>query len=683
LRWVGLRTYPDGVADERRQVSEEPPGADGGPQWRVEGARHPPKRQEKRSGWDRLRPQAGRRFWLLVGVLLILNWWLVRQIDEPEPRMEVPYTVFRAQVDAGNVASVVTRGESIEGTFKKALHYPPDSSESPQDEFVTVRPPLADEQLLPTLLEQGVTVESKPPPGRGVLEAILITFGPVLLFVFLFFFLLRRLGSGAGGISGLGRSKARRYEATTQRTTFADVAGIEEAEEQLVEIVDFLRAPEKYRRMGAAIPRGVLLSGPPGTGKTLLARAMAGEAGVPFFSLSASEFVEMVVGVGASRVRDLFNQAKEEAPAIIFIDELDAVGRARGGSNQFAGHDEREQTLNQILTEMDGFSGAEGVIVIGSTNRPEILDPALLRPGRFDRQVVVNPPDQRGRRAILAVHTRGVPVADDVDLDTLASTTPGMVGADLRNLVNEAALLAARRDHERVTNADISDALEKVILGAARKLMLSEADKERTAYHEAGHALLGMLQPGSDPVRKVSIVPRGRALGITLQTPEADRYGFSADFLRQRIATALGGRAAEELVYGEYTTGAESDLEYVTRMARAMVGRWGMSQAIGPLSVLPPPGAEGFAAAGDLLADETRQLFDAEVRRVVDDAYERATTLLREHRGQLDALVAALLEQETLDESDAYRIAGITRIRAADNGAGPFSEIALPETDTV
>jgi cell division protease FtsH len=667
------------VADERRETTDD--GAE--PPWRVEGARQPTKREEKRTGWARFKPQGGRRFWLLVVALLLLNWVLVRQLDQPEQRLEVPYTVFRAQVEDGNVTSVVTRGDAIEGTFKQAVRYPQSSDEGPQTKFTTLRPPLQDEQLLPLLVKQGVTVDSQPPAGRGAVSTILITFGPTLLFVFLFFFLLRRLGSGMGGVGGLGRSKARRYEPTNQRTTFEDVAGIEEAQDELVEIVDFLRTPDKYRRMGAAIPRGVLLSGPPGTGKTLLARAMAGEAGVPFFSLSASEFVEMVVGVGASRVRDLFNQAKDEAPAIIFIDELDAVGRARGGSNQFAGHDEREQTLNQILTEMDGFSGSEGVIVIASTNRPEILDPALLRPGRFDRHVVVNPPDQRGRRAILTVHTRDVPLGDDVDLDQLASTTPGMVGADLRNLVNEAALLAARRDHERVTMADISDALEKVILGAERKLLLSEADKERTAYHEAGHALLGMLLPGSDPVRKVSIVPRGRALGVTLQTPDADRYGYSADFLRQRITTALGGRAAEELVYGEYTTGAEADLQFVTRMARSMVGRWGMSEAVGPLAVLPPAGSEGFASAGELLADETRKLFDAEVRRIVDEAYEQATTLLHDNRPQLDALVAALLERETLDEAEAYRIAGIERLHVAGNGAGPAGEVLLPETDTV
>jgi cell division protease FtsH len=363
-------------------------------------------------------------------------------------------------------------------------------------------------------------------------------------------------------------------------------------------------------------------------------------------------------------VRDLFEQAKNEAPAIIFIDELDAVGRARGsgGGMGGAGSDEREQTLNQILTEMDGFSGSEGVIVIASTNRPEILDSALLRPGRFDRHVVVNAPDQRGRKAILEVHTRGVPLADDVDLQTIASTTPGMVGADLRNLINEAALTAARRDREEVTAEDFTEAFGKVLLGAERKLMLTDADKRQTAYHEAGHALIGMLTPGADPVRKISIVPRGRALGVTVQSPETDRYGFTAEYLRGRIVGLLGGRAAEELVFGQYTSGAENDLEVVTAIARQMVGRWGMSDAIGPISVLPPPGYEGSAPmALGLLAGETRERFDAEVRRIIDEAYGRALDVLREERPRLDALVAALLEQETLDEVDAYRIAGVDR----------------------
>jgi cell division protease FtsH len=464
------------------------------------------------------------------------------------------------------------------------------------------------------------------------------------------------------GLSGLGRSRAKRYEPTQQRTTFHDVAGIDEAKEELVEIVDFLRNPGKYRRLGGAIPKGVLLAGLPGTGKTLLARAVAGEAGVPFFSLSASEFVEMVVGVGASRVRDLFEQAKKAAPAIIFIDELDAIGRARGGSASVGGHDEREQTLNQILTEMDGFDGSEGVIVLAATNRAEILDQALLRPGRFDRRVIVNPPDHSGRLKILEVHTRHVPLAPDVDLEALASATPGMVGADLRNLVNEAALTAARHDRDAVTTADFFEALEKIVLGAARKIMISPEERERTAYHESGHALLGMLQPGADPVRKISIVPRGRALGVTLQSPEADRYGYSERYLRGRIIGALGGRAAEELVYGDVTTGAESDLEQVTRLARQMVGRWGMSQAIGPVAVLPGPADDPllFPGAGQA-AERTRELVDEEVRRIVDECYEAAVDQLRLHRDKLDTLARALLERETLDEEDAYRIAGIPR----------------------
>ncbi|MGH2910266.1 MAG: ATP-dependent zinc metalloprotease FtsH, partial [Solirubrobacteraceae bacterium] len=461
----------------------------------------------------------------------------------------------------------------------------------------------------------------------------------------------------------LGRSRAKRYEHSEQRTTFADVAGIDEVKEELAEIVEFLRAPEPFRQLGAMIPKGVLLTGLPGTGKTLLARAVAGEAGVPFFSLSASEFIEMVVGVGASRVRDLFTQAKEAAPAIIFIDELDAVGRARGGGPMMGGHDEREQTLNQILSEMDGFSGSEGVVVLSATNRPEILDAALLRPGRFDRRITVNPPDRDGRAAILKVHTRSVPLADDVDLSQVAAQTPGMVGADLRNLVNEAALTAARHKHERVELADFTEALSRIILGAERRITISPQERERTAYHEAGHAVLGMVEPGADPVRKVSIVPRGRALGVTFQSPDADRYGYDAAYLRGRITGALGGRAAEELVYGDITTGAESDLEHVTRIARQMVGRWGMSEAIGPVSILPAPGQEQIVLAGsaEALSETTRNLVESETRRIVDECYERALEKLRENRARLEALAEALLEQETLDQLDAYRVAGIDR----------------------
>ena len=395
----------------------------------------------------------------------------------------------------------------------------------------------------------------------------------------------------------------------------------------------------------------------PGTGKTLLARATAGEANVPFFSASASEFIEMIVGVGASRVRELFAEARKVAPAIIFIDEIDTIGRARGGARAFGGHDEREQTLNQILTEMDGFSGTEGVVVLAATNRADVLDPALLRPGRFDRQIVVHAPDQKGRRAILQVHTRKVPLAPGVDLEQLAASTPGMTGADLANLVNEAALLAARLNQDTVSQKALMDALEKVQLGTARSVVIPEAERRRTAYHEAGHALLGMLQPGADPVRKVSIVPRGRALGVTLSTPDTDRYGYDANYLRGRIVGALGGMAAEQEVYGVITSGAESDLEHVTRVARSMVGRWGMSDRVGPLSVLPSEGDPRMMGVSETLLNTV----DDEVRRITEECYAEARRLLRDHRAQLDALVEALMAKESLDEAEIYAVAGIAR----------------------
>jgi cell division protease FtsH len=390
---------------------------------------------------------------------------------------------------------------------------------------------------------------------------------------------------------------------------------------------------------------------------------VAGEAGVPFFQMSASEFVEMIVGVGASRVRDLFAQAKTVGSAIIFIDELDAVGRSRsaGGPNISGGHDEREQTLNQILTEMDGFDPRDGVIVLGATNRPEILDPALLRPGRFDRRIAVQPPDRAGREAILKVHTRSVPLADEVDLGAIASSTPGMVGADLANLVNEAALLAARRNHEKVSPEDLTDALERIVLGAERKVMLSEDDRRRTAYHEAGHAIVGMLTPGADPVRKVSIIPRGQALGVTFSAPDADRFNFDQRYLLAQIKVALGGRAAEEIVFGDLTTGAESDIQHLTRIARHMVGRWGMSRAIGPIAVIPMDGMGPLLPGASEASESTQRLIDEEVRRIVESAHGEASELLRSHRANLDALVAALLEKETLDEVDAYAAAGLPR----------------------
>jgi cell division protease FtsH len=423
----------------------------------------------------------------------------------------------------------------------------------------------------------------------------------------------------------------------------------------------------------------VLLSGPPGTGKTLLARAVAGEANVPFFSLSASEFVEAIVGVGAARVRDLFAQAKESAPSIVFVDELDAIGRSRtsGVAGFSGGNDEREQTLNQILTEMDGFDSSTGVIVLGATNRPEILDAALLRPGRFDRRVAVSPPDRAGREAILKVHTRGVPLGPDVDLGRIAATTPGMVGADLANLVNEAALLAARRAHEVVEEADFTDALERIVLGAERQVMMSDEDRRRTAYHEGGHAIVGMLTDGADPVRKVSIIPRGLALGVTFSAPDADRYNYERRELTAKIKVALGGRTAEELVFGEITTGAESDIQQLTEIARQMVGRWGMSDAIGPLAAIPADGRGPLLPGASEVSEATQQLIDREVREIVERAHREVRTLLDENRGRLDSLARALLEHETLDEGDAYAAAGVTPPAApSTDGVRPVGELA-------
>jgi cell division protease FtsH len=603
--------------------------------------------------------------WWLILALLVINWIVASVMLGPSSRTTVAYTFFSTQLDANNIKDITSTGDTIEGEFKQKVAYPPDTQDASQvDRFTTQRPSFATDNLFQRLTDKGVPVNANPPDRPAPLwRQLLIGFGPTLLFVGLLLLFLRRSssGGGLGGLGGFGRSRARLYQAQSgPRVTFADVAGIDEVRSEVTEIVDFLRNPDRYRRLGAQIPRGVLLSGPPGTGKTLLARAVAGEAEVPFYSISAAEFIEAIVGVGASRVRDLFQQAKNVAPSIIFIDELDAIGRARGGSQSLGGQDEREQTLNQILTEMDGFTGTEGVVVLAATNRPEILDPALLRPGRFDRRVTVSPPDLTGRRKILEVHTRGVPLADDVQLDDVAASTPGMVGADLKNLVNEAALLAARRNHDRVEAADFSDALEKLVLGTVRGIMLSPQDRERTAFHESGHALLGMLTPGADPVRKVSIIPRGQALGVTFQSPQTDRYGYSEKYLRGRIVGALGGRAAEDIVYGDVTTGAESDLDQVTSIARQMVGRWGMSDTIGPVSVLPPPGQESpFGVDG--VAPATRELVDQDVRRIVDDCYADAVATLREHREQLGRLAHALLDRETLDEDDAYAAAGIRR----------------------
>jgi len=606
-------------------------------------------------------PWSPRRFLGILLVLLAVNWAAAAILAPPKKRIRVPYTpVFLDQVRKGNVKEISSEGDTVDGDLRRELGYKGDKAKR----FKTEVPTFADDRQLSKLLqERHVTVNAKPPGDRSLLATILISFGPTLLLVALFVFLARRAaGAGGGGmLGGFGRSRARRVEASEQTVTFEDVAGIDEAEDELVEVVDFLRNPDRYRKLGARIPRGVLLTGPPGTGKTLLARAVAGEAGVPFFSNSASEFIEAIVGVGASRVRDLFQQAKEAAPAIVFIDELDAIGRSRGGAGAIGSHDEREQTLNQILTEMDGFDPAIGVIVLAATNRPEILDPALLRPGRFDRRVAVQPPDSVGRRRILDVHTRSVPLHPEVDLERLAQSTPGMVGADIANLVNEAALVAARRGHERVQQADFTDALEKIVLGTERKLVLSDEDRRRIAYHEGGHAVVGMLTPGADPVRKVSIIPRGMSLGVTLSTPEDDRFNYSEGELRGKVKVSLGGRVAEEIVFGDITTGAESDIQQITRIARSMVGRWGMSDQIGPLAVVPRDGEAPLLPGAEEASEATQELVDREARRIVEEALDEVRELLRENRDKLDGLAEALLEHETLDEPDAYAAAGIGR----------------------
>jgi cell division protease FtsH len=606
---------------------------------------------------------------LLVLALLGLNLWISSQALQPNSRVRIPYSpTFLSQVTNNNVTEISSTGNAIQGTFKSNVKYPPnDKNAVATTRFSTQVPSFANNQQLTSQLEShNVTIDAKPPDsGPSFLTSLIFGFGPTLLLILLFVLIGRRAASAAGGAGGLmsfGRSRARRIEGGDQRVTFNDVAGIDEAKEELTEIVDFLKNPDKYLKLGGRIPRGVLLSGLPGTGKTLLARAVAGEANVPFFQMSASEFVEMIVGVGASRVRDLFKEAKEAAPAIIFIDELDAIGRSRASGSAFSGgHDEREQTLNQILTEMDGFDPRTGVIVLGATNRPEILDQALLRPGRFDRRVTVSPPDRVGREAILRVHTRSVPLAEGVDLGALASSTPGMVGADLANLVNEAALLAARRGHEKVSTDDFTDALERIVLGAERKVMLSEDDRRRTAYHESGHAIVGMLTSGADPVRKVSIIPRGQALGVTFSAPDADRFNFDERHLLAQIKVALGGRVAEETVFGDITTGAESDIQQLTRIARSMVGRWGMSRAIGPIAVLPIDGVNPLLPGASETSEATQRMVDDEVRRIVEAAHREVTELLRAHRANLDGLVSALLERETLDEADAYAAAGLTR----------------------
>jgi cell division protease FtsH len=667
-------------------------GAHGGTGSRKSAAPRPPSGPGPGPGPGMGRPPGSMppsRTWLVFLVVLLANYLVVKYwFPDPDAPVTVPYTTFRAEVAKGNVEAIYSQGESIEGRFAAPVTWPPAGEDASKaggqsrgaskaeaaasaeprtsETFETTLPLFVGEGLESFLIEHGVEISAVPiRTGSSSLGLLLFGFGPAILIIAFYVWMFRRAarGGGMGGMMGIGKSKARRYDQESEtRVTFEDVAGIDEAENELAEIVDFLRDPEKYSRLGGTAPKGVLLVGSPGTGKTLLARAVAGEAGVPFFSMSAAEFVEMIVGVGAARVRDLFKQAREHAPSIIFIDELDSIGRARG-QMAFAGGGEQEQTLNQILTEMDGFSSREGIIVLAATNQPDVLDRALLRPGRFDRQVVVNLPDRNGREAILEVHTRKVPLAKDVSLADLAATTPGLSGADLKNLVNEAALLAARREQDEVRHKDFIDSLEKIVLGAARALLLSPEDRERIAYHESGHAILGLVVPGADPVHRVTIVPRGRALGVTYQRPEGDRYNYPEAYLRARIVGMLGGRAAEEVVYGSKTTGAENDIEQATNLARSMVTRWGMSERLGMVQLAPRqnPYLGGAAGIGGdkPFSEETARIIDAEVLGIIGESHDQALRLLRKHRKQLDALVAALLEKETLDEQEILEVTGL------------------------
>jgi cell division protease FtsH len=668
----------------------------------MSAAKSPPQQPASTKG----KVEAGmppRRSWLAFAIVLLLNYLVIRWLfPAPDEAITVPYTTFKQQVAERNVTEIYSRGTSIEGRFKAPVTWPrptgakaAPAEKSPKglpappsrtsDTFTTELPAFVDPGLEQFLIEHGVEIRAVPIRDGSAWATLLLGFGPAILLIAFYVWLYRRAarggGFGLGGLMGIGSSKARRYDVETQtKVTFDDVAGIDEAEGELVEIVEFLKSPDKYTRLGGTAPKGVLLVGAPGTGKTLLAKAVAGEAGVPFFSMSAAEFVEMIVGVGAARVRDLFKQAREHAPAIIFIDEIDAIGRARG-TVAIGGSSEQEQTLQQILTEMDGFTGREGVIVLAATNQPDILDRALLRPGRFDRRVIVNLPDKVGREAILKVHTRRVPLAKDVTLSELASATPGFSGADLKNLVNEAALLAARRDVNEVRQRDLLDALEKIVLGPERPLLLSREDRERIAYHESGHAIVALLVPGADPVHRVTIVPRGQALGVTYQRPQTDRYNYPEAYLRARIVGMLGGRAAEEVVYGTRTTGAESDIAQATELARNMVTRWGMSDAVGMVQLAPPQNRFlGGAISGERpFSEETARLIDAEVQRIIRECYEEAKRLLLQHRKALDALVQALLERETLSEREILDVTGLPP--APELESRRLSELERPQTE--
>ncbi len=594
---------------------------------------------------------------IIIVVVLLVGWYLFQFFTQSSSNtsgpniLEIPYSTFYQQVQNGNVQSLVFQGQDATGQLKSAITVTDSSGNAKTgSQFHFTQLPNGDPKLTDLLIQKQVNFSAKPASDNNILLNVIFNFLPWILVIGFFFLIFRNASRSQQNIFSFGKSKAKVLLEDRPDTTFADVAGVDEAKNDLVEVVEFLKTPQKFQRLGGKIPRGVLLVGPPGTGKTLLARAVAGEAGVPFFSMSGSEFVEVLVGVGASRVRDLFDQAKKASPSIIFIDEIDAVGRQRGSS--INSNDEREQTLNQLLVEMDGFDTRQAVVVIAATNRPDGLDKALLRPGRFDRRVTVDRPDWNGRLAILKIHTRDVPLASDVDLISIARATPGMVGADLANLVNEAALLAARRNLDAVNQSCFDESLDKILIGAERPLILSDEDLNVIAYHEGGHALTGLLQENVDPVTKVTIVPRGQALGVTQYTPLDDRYNYSQDYLEAQLVTALGGRAAEEVAIGRITTGAENDLQRVTAIARQMVTKWGMSERLGTISFSEredPFAGTALATGSREYSEKTAAIIDEEVNRLVRWAYDRAVSLLTEHRETLNRIAKSLRLQETVD----------------------------------
>ncbi|UIJ70817.1 ATP-dependent zinc metalloprotease FtsH [Aurantimonas sp. HBX-1] len=612
--------------------------------------------------------------WAIIALLLIALFQLFSNGSQTAGAREIPYSQFLSEVETGRVQSVTIQGQRLTGQYNDGA-----------TPFQTYAP--EDPQLVSRLEARDIQITASPPgDNSNPIWSMLLSFGPILLILAVWIFLMRQMQGGAGGKAmGFGKSKAKLLTEAHGRVTFGDVAGVDEAKQDLEEIVEFLREPQKFQRLGGKIPRGVLLVGPPGTGKTLLARSVAGEANVPFFTISGSDFVEMFVGVGASRVRDMFEQAKKNAPCIIFIDEIDAVGRHRG-AGLGGGNDEREQTLNQLLVEMDGFEANEGIILIAATNRPDVLDPALLRPGRFDRQVMVPNPDVGGREKILKVHVRNVPLAPNVDLRTIARGTPGFSGADLANLVNEAALMAARRNKRLVTMLEFEDAKDKVMMGAERRSMaMTEDEKKLTAYHEAGHALVGIHEPFNDPLHKVTIIPRGRALGVTMNLPERDRYGMRKNEMEARLVMIFGGRAAEEIIYGldNVTTGASNDIQQATNMARAMVMEYGMSDKLGRLRYRQNQ-EEVFlghsVSQQQNMSEDTARLIDSEVRKIIEVAENKARKILNEHIDELHMLAKGLLEYETLSGDEVRDLlAGKTLARDMGDDTPPSRGSAVPK----